>query len=112
MIHLRRNRIERASFYRFFQMISSFVPTLLTTLIQPLSASRTQARSNMPGPNDARWQRRFRRLLLFVGTATSFYLVSSYILDRLREARARAIKEKREKDLSATMASRCWIQLM
>ncbi|ORX34166.1 Peroxin-3 [Kockovaella imperatae] len=47
----------------------------------------------------APWQRRFRRMLLFVGTATSFYLVSSYILDRLREARARAIKEKKEKDL-------------
>ncbi|OXB38605.1 hypothetical protein LQV05_002603 [Cryptococcus neoformans] len=45
------------------------------------------------------WQRRFRRLFFFVGTASTFYLLSSYLLDRLKENRLRAIKEKRHKDL-------------
>lgn len=45
------------------------------------------------------WQRRFRRLFFFVGTASTFYLLSSYFLDRLKENRLRAIKEKKHKDL-------------
>ncbi|XAO23460.1 hypothetical protein I312_102238 [Cryptococcus bacillisporus CA1280] len=45
------------------------------------------------------WQRRFRRLFFFVGTASTFYLLSSYFLDRLKENRLRAVKEKRHKDL-------------
>lgn len=51
----------------------------------------------MPASNP--WSRRFRRLLVFGTTASTFYLISSYILDRLRETRVKALKERQERDL-------------
>lgn len=51
----------------------------------------------MPPQNP--WTRRFRRLLVFGTTASTFYIVASYILGRLREARVRALKERQERDL-------------
>ncbi|KAK8865737.1 hypothetical protein IAR55_000883 [Kwoniella newhampshirensis] len=53
----------------------------------------------MPAPTSSPWQRRLRRLFLFVGTASTFYVLSSYIVDRMREARIKAIREKRQRDL-------------
>ncbi|WVQ97079.1 hypothetical protein IAU59_004189 [Kwoniella sp. CBS 9459] len=55
----------------------------------------------MPGrPADNNpWNRRVRRIFWLVGTASTVWFVSSYIMERLKEARVRAIKEKKQKDL-------------
>ncbi|WVQ85271.1 hypothetical protein IAT38_007436 [Cryptococcus sp. DSM 104549] len=53
----------------------------------------------MPPTAQSPWQRRFRRLFFFVGTASTFYILSSYILDRMRESRLKAIKEKKQREL-------------
>ena len=45
------------------------------------------------------WQRRLRRLFVFVGTASTFYILVSYALDRMRAARVKAIKDKKERDM-------------
>jgi peroxin-3 len=38
-------------------------------------------------------------LTYFAGVFGTFYLVSSYTLDRMREARMRALKDRKNKDL-------------
>ena len=48
--------------------------------------------------NSTAWQKRFRRLATVVGTFTSLYLLVSYTLDRLREARVTALKDRQIKD--------------
>ena len=48
--------------------------------------------------NSAAWQKRFRRLATVVGTVSSLYLLVSYTLDRLREARVTALKDRQIKD--------------
>nr|XP_018264894.1 uncharacterized protein I303_03075 [Kwoniella dejecticola CBS 10117]OBR87052.1 hypothetical protein I303_03075 [Kwoniella dejecticola CBS 10117] len=53
----------------------------------------------MPSRNESAWQRRIRRLFFFVGTASTVCFVSSYILERLKETKLKAIKEKKRKDL-------------
>ena len=53
----------------------------------------------MPHPPQTPWQRRLRRLVFLASTASTFYLISSYVLDRIREGRVRAQKERRERDL-------------
>ncbi|WVO13411.1 hypothetical protein L204_101026 [Cryptococcus depauperatus] len=45
------------------------------------------------------WQRRMRRLFLFIGTASTFYLLSTYVAERLRESRLKAIREKKQREL-------------
>ncbi|RXK35535.1 hypothetical protein M231_07214 [Tremella mesenterica] len=45
------------------------------------------------------WQRRLRRFMFFVGVSSTVYLVGSYLIDRMRAARLRALKEKKERDL-------------
>jgi len=45
------------------------------------------------------WQRRLRRLFFFLGSASTIYLIASYTFDRLREARIKASKERRGRDL-------------
>ncbi|WWC87991.1 uncharacterized protein L201_002893 [Kwoniella dendrophila CBS 6074] len=45
------------------------------------------------------WQKRIRRLFFFVGTASTVWFVSSYIFERMKETRIKAIKEKKQKDL-------------
>ncbi|WVF70706.1 hypothetical protein IAT40_005499 [Kwoniella sp. CBS 6097] len=45
------------------------------------------------------WNRRVRRLFWLVGTASTVWFVSSYVIERLKEARVRAVKEKKQKDL-------------
>ncbi|WVQ65085.1 uncharacterized protein L199_003256 [Kwoniella botswanensis] len=52
-----------------------------------------------PAPNSNPWQKRVRRLFFFVGTASTVWFVSSYILERLKETRLRAIKERKQRDL-------------
>ncbi|OCF45265.1 hypothetical protein I317_00787 [Kwoniella heveanensis CBS 569] len=54
---------------------------------------RSTVNSNNP------WNRRVRRLFWLVGTASTVWFVSSYIVDRLKEARVKALKEKKQKDL-------------
>ncbi|WWC68479.1 uncharacterized protein I206_102408 [Kwoniella pini CBS 10737] len=49
--------------------------------------------------NENPWQKRIRRLFFFVGTASTVWFVSSYILERLKETRLKAIKEKKQKNL-------------
>ena len=44
------------------------------------------------------WQKRFRRLATLVGTVSSLYLLVSFALDRLREARVLALKDRQVKD--------------
>ncbi|WRT65853.1 uncharacterized protein IL334_002804 [Kwoniella shivajii] len=53
----------------------------------------------MPSPRETPWQRRIRRLFFFVGTASTVWFVSSYIIERLKEARIKAIKERKQRDL-------------
>lgn len=48
--------------------------------------------------NSTAWQKRFRRLATVVGTVSSLYLLISYTLDRLREARVTALKDRQIKD--------------
>jgi len=48
--------------------------------------------------NSTAWQKRFRRLATVVGTVSSLYLLVSYTLDRLREARVTALKDRQIKD--------------
>lgn len=45
------------------------------------------------------WRSRFRSLAFAVGVGTSFYLVTSYALDRMRETRLRLSKERNAKEL-------------
>ncbi|KAK6907522.1 hypothetical protein I204_04009 [Kwoniella mangroviensis CBS 8886] len=52
-----------------------------------------------PAPNNNPWSKRVRRLFFFVGTASTVWFVSSYILERLKETRLRAIKERKQRDL-------------
>jgi peroxin-3 len=44
------------------------------------------------------WQKRFRRLAVAAGTISSLYLLLNYALDRMREARVRALKDRQVKD--------------
>jgi hypothetical protein len=53
----------------------------------------------MAAPNQSAWTRRARRLTYFFGAAGTFYLISSYALDRMKEARLRALKDRKDKDL-------------
>jgi len=48
--------------------------------------------------NSTAWQKRLRRLATVVGTVSSLYLLVSYTLDRLREARVTALKDRQMKD--------------
>ncbi|WVW80321.1 hypothetical protein I302_102300 [Kwoniella bestiolae CBS 10118] len=48
---------------------------------------------------DNPWQKRIRRLFFFVGTASTAWFVSSYILERMKETRLKAIKERKQRDL-------------
>ncbi|ODN84237.1 hypothetical protein L202_00232 [Cryptococcus amylolentus CBS 6039] len=47
----------------------------------------------------SRWQRTFRRLFFLAGTASTFYFLATYLLERLNESRLRAVKEKKQKEL-------------
>jgi peroxin-3 len=59
----------------------------------PFSYKPNMAPSNNP------WKARVRRLIFLASSATSIYILASYLLDRAREARLRALKEKKERDL-------------
>jgi peroxin-3 len=50
-------------------------------------------------PANAVWQRRVRRVLMLTGTVTSVYLFLGYLFGRMRDARIRALKERREKEM-------------
>lgn len=50
-------------------------------------------------PANSAWQRRVRRLFWFLGAAGTFYYISSYALDRMREARIRAVRDRKQRDL-------------
>ncbi|WVQ71127.1 hypothetical protein IAR50_000652 [Cryptococcus sp. DSM 104548] len=50
-------------------------------------------------PARTHWQRRVRRLFFFVGTASTFYFLATYLVDRLKESRLRAVREKKQKEL-------------
>jgi peroxin-3 len=53
----------------------------------------------MPQQQANPWSRRLRRLFFFAGTVSTIYLLSSFALERMREARVRALKERKERDL-------------
>lgn len=44
------------------------------------------------------WQRRMRRVLVLLGTASTAYLFVSYLLGGMRDGRIRALKERRERE--------------
>ncbi|KAK4686378.1 peroxin-3, partial [Tremellales sp. Uapishka_1] len=48
------------------------------------------------------WPKRVRRLFVVFGAASTFYLVLSYAMDRMREARMKALKEKKDRDLAVS----------
>jgi peroxin-3 len=48
---------------------------------------------------ESAWQRRVRRILFFAGSATSVYLFVGYLLARMRDARIRALRDRREKEV-------------
>jgi peroxin-3 len=52
----------------------------------------------MPAPQNV-WQRRVRRLSYLFGAGSVIYLIFLYTLDRMREARIKAAKEKKQRDL-------------
>ncbi|CAD6576291.1 MAG: peroxin [Tremellales sp. Tagirdzhanova-0007] len=50
-------------------------------------------------PNQNPWTRRLRRLVVVGTTASTIYLVSSYVLDQLHQNRVRALRERQERVL-------------
>lgn len=44
------------------------------------------------------WQRRVRRTLFLLGGASTVYFFFSYLGARMKEARVRALKERRERE--------------
>ncbi|WVR05697.1 hypothetical protein IAU60_002721 [Kwoniella sp. DSM 27419] len=53
----------------------------------------------MPPRTENAWNRRVRRLLWLAGTASTIWFLSSYVMERMRDARVKAIKERKKRDL-------------
>jgi hypothetical protein len=62
--------------------------------------------------NSTAWQKRFRRLATVVGTVSSLYLLVSYTLDRLREARVTALKDRQIKDRYVYWSTQVLLKLL
>ena len=73
------------------------LPQIITDIICETDCIYTMPASN--NTVNSPWQRRLRRLFWFIGAAGTFYYISSYALDRMREARIRAVKDRKQRDL-------------
>lgn len=45
------------------------------------------------------WQRRVRRLLMMAGSLSTVYFFLNYLMGRMRDARVKSLKERREREM-------------